>query len=184
MEIVRDESDRTRFMHSLYFLNEEYKSDYWESETTGLPEFNRPAHWLERKPLTNILAWTLLSNHLHLILRVREDRDTGVREFMQKLFRSMTGHFNEKYNERGTIFQGPYRSRTIATDEYLRYVIPYVMVKNRFDMHPAGFERAFFNFEQSCSWAAQYPYSSLVTYLGETVSPILATPNIIQELFP
>jgi hypothetical protein len=184
MEIVRDEHDRARFIHSLYFLNEEYKSDYWENEIADLVPFSRPSHWPARKPLTDILAWTLLSNHLHLIIQIREDRETGVREFMQRLFRSMTGHFNEKYGERGSIFQGPYKSRTIDSDEYLRYVIPYVMVKNTFEMHPEGFEKAVSEFDRSWSWAAHNPNSSLATFLGETVSPITAESNIIHELFP
>lgn len=184
MEIVRDEHDRKRFLNSLYFLNEEYKSDYWVQDIAGLPPFTRPAHWPERKPLTNVLAWTLLSNHLHLLLQVREDREKGVSELTQKIFRSMTGYFNEKYDERGSIFQGPYKSKTIETDEYLRYVIPYIMVKNTLELYPGGLEEAMKDFEMSWNWAKKYQYSSLGIYMGETVSPIVEESNIIHELFP
>jgi REP element-mobilizing transposase RayT len=83
MEIVRDTSDHRRFLNSLYFLNEKFKGDIWEREIDSLPGYLRPNGWPERKPLTNLLAWTLLPNHLHLIIQVREDRETGVTEFMQ-----------------------------------------------------------------------------------------------------
>ena len=184
MEIVRDERDHKRFLQLLYFLNEEFKTDAWERDVAGLPAFSRPDHWPQRKPLTDVLGWTLLSNHLHLLLRVREDRERGVSEFMHKLFRSMTGHFNEKYTERGSIFQGPYKSKTVDGDEYLRYLIPYVMTKNVFDMHPNGFENATADFESSWKWAICYPYSSLGVYAGEIDPRILAKNNIVHELFP
>ncbi len=184
MEIVRDEADRRRFMNALYILNEEFRSDNWEREISSIPIGARPAYWPERKPLTDVLGWTLLPNHLHLLLRVREEQEKGVTEFMQKLFRSMTGNFNEKYGERGSIFQGPYKSRTVDTDEYLRYVVPYVMVKNAFEMYPSGREKALEDFDEAWEWAAQYPYTSLSHYMRETVSHIIPTPNVIHELFP
>ena len=183
MEIVRDQRDRDRFLDLLYFLNEDFKSDFWEREVLDLPRFTRPDHWPERRQLTDILCWTLLPNHLHLLLQVRDDNEKGVPLLMQKLFRSMTGHFNEKYTEIGSIFQGPYKSKTIDSDSYLRYVIPYVMVKNTFELHPMGFEYAASHFEEAWKWARTYPYSSLANYLGETVSPILSPENIVHQMF-
>lgn len=185
-EIVRDIHDRERFLDTLYFLNDSHRSEHWIRETMGLSRFTRPDHWPERDPLIDVLAWTLLDNHLHLLARIREEKEDGLPEFARRIFRSMTGHFNEKYDEKGSIFQGPYKSKTVDSDEYLRYVIPYIMVKNTFEMHPDGFDRAVRDFDQSWLWAIQYPYSSLGAYaLADTVSArAIAEQNIIHELFP
>ncbi|MBM3261621.1 hypothetical protein FJY93_04375 [Candidatus Kaiserbacteria bacterium] len=185
LEIVRDERDRQRFLKLLYFLNDEYQGgNGWERDMDGLPPFTRPKYWPAWHPLVDVLGWTLLSNHLHLLIRVRDEGEKGVSEFLHRLFRSMTGHFNEKYNERGSIFQGPYKSRTVDNDDYLRYVVPYIMVKNTLEMHPDGFEKAAANFDSAWKWAIQYPYSSLGVYAGEMVSPVVMKNNIIHELFP
>ncbi|MBM3272276.1 hypothetical protein FJY94_03325 [Candidatus Kaiserbacteria bacterium] len=177
MEIVRDEPDRKRYINALYILNDEFKSDYWADEVASLPLCTRPDHWPERKPLIDILAWTLMPNHIHFLLRIREDRERGLPEFTQKIFRSMTGYFNEKYDEKGSIFQGPYKSRTVDSDEYLRYVIPYIVFKNTLELHPRGLSATAHDFDDAWEWAIHYPYSSLSTHVnsGETVSPILFT---------
>jgi len=184
MEIVRDNHDRERFLDTLFFLNDTYKNDHWIREVAGLPRFARPDHWPKCEPLVDILGWTLLKNHIHMLVRVRKDRENGISEFARRIFRSMTAHFNEKYDERGSIFQGPYKSITVDSDKYLRYVIPYIMVKNTFEMYPGGLKSAIDNFDRAWDWATQYPYTSLGSYVGNTVSPILKTHNIIHEMFP
>ena len=184
MEIVRDAHDRERFLDSLLFLNDEFRNENWLRDISELPRFTRPAHWPERKPLVDIIAWTLLDNHVHLLISIRGANDRGLTEFLQRLFRSMTGNFNAKYGGRGSIFQGPYRSVTIDSDSQLRYVIPYILVKNTFEMHPEGFAKAVRKFESSWEWATHYRYSSLESYTTGEFSPILTRPNIINEIFP
>lgn len=183
-EIVRDTRDRERFLELLFFLNDTYKSDFWERDIANLAPFVRPDHWPERDALVDIIGWTLLDNHFHIIARIREDHEKGVGEFMQKICRSMTGHFNEKYCERGSIFQGPYKSKTVAEDDYLRYLIPYVMVKNTFEMFPDGLAAARTHFEDAWKWAACYRFSSFGSYVGETVSPIISAADVVYDLFP
>lgn len=184
-EIVRDMQDRERFLDAIYYLNDEYQNENWVAQTSGFSRFTRPTHWPDRKPLVDILGWTLLDNHLHMLIRIREDREKGLPEFAQRLFRSMTGHFNEKYGERGSIFQGPYKISVIDSDEYLRYVIPYILLKNTIQMHPQGLAVATHDFEVAWEWAMQYPFSSLKYHRQkrEPGSRILAARNIIDELF-
>lgn len=184
MEIVRDEHDRKRFIDAIYFLNDEDRHQNWIRDAIGHPPFTRPVSWSERKPLVDVLGWALLDNHLHMLLRVREDREKGVSEFLHRLFRSMTGHFNEKYGEKGSIFQGPYKSKTVDTDDYLKYIACYVMVKNTFEMYPDGFEKAVRDFDKAWEWAKTYPYSSLGVYMGTIESSITAEANVIHEVFP
>src|SRR3989344_3262207 len=133
MPIVRDSKDQYRFMRLLYYANDKFHDEYWERSTKDLGMFGRPHTWPARDPLVKILAWTLLPNHFHLVLK--ETAEGGIAKFMQKLCGSMTTHFNRKYKERGSLFQGSYKARTVDLrgDEYLRILAVYVMVKNTFE---------------------------------------------------
>jgi len=182
LSIVRDIHDQKRFPRILYHLNDSYRDEYWERSISERDPFMRPAHWPEREPLVKILAWTLMSNHLHLILK--EICEGGIARFTQKIFGSMTTHFNAKYGERGSLFQGSYRGRTVDLhgDEYLRYLAVYVMIKNPFELYPGGLTQAIEHFDEAYVWATKYPFCSLADYAGETVSPILDK-DIFGELF-
>lgn len=182
LPITRDIHDRKRFSRLLFYSNDEYRDEYWERSITDLEPFTRPEHWPERSPLVKILAWTLMSNHLHLVLK--EVREGGLAKFMQKICGSMTTHYNAKYKERGSLFQGAYRGRTVDLhgDEYLRYLAVYVMVKNTFELYPGGLEHAIKNFDEAYAWAVRYSFSSLSAYTSERESPILDK-DIFGELF-
>ena len=90
---------------------------------------------------------------------------------------------NAKYKESGNLFQGKFQSRTIETDEYLRRVSVYVMVKNTFELYPkGGLKGAIKDFEDAWKWAIQYPFSSLGDYAGVRNSPILDK-DLLGEIF-
>lgn len=172
MEIVRDESDQWRFAKNLFILNDEYQSDNVGRDIEGLPFADRPEHWPERDPLVAILAWTLMPNHFHLLLL--EIKQGGIAKFLQRICGSMSAGFNEKYKERGSIFQGPYKSRTIDTDRYLNQVIPYIAVKNVLELYPRGGLRgALKEFDKAWKWAETYPFSSFQTHALSAHSPII-----------
>lgn len=164
LDIVHDEADRIRFRNLLYYLNDEFRGDNWERSTEILAEFQRPREWPERKPLVHILAWVLMPNHFHLCLL--EIQQGGVSNFMQRLCGSMSAHFNAKYGEMGSLFHGAFKSRTISNDDYLRYLAPYIMVKNVFEMYPdGGLDGSIKDFESAWDWATnEYEFSSLPTY--------------------
>lgn len=155
----------------LYYLNDSFSDENWEQHTARLPLFRRPSDWPTRAPLTNILGWVLMPNHFHLILEETEDQ--GVSSFMKKLCVSMTMHFNLKYSEKGSIFQGAYKSRTVDTDEYFMQLAPYVMVKNVFELYRGGLTTAMKEFDKAWKWGVHlYPYSSLPEYAGVRNFPI------------
>ena len=172
MPITHDDLDRKRFARLLYYLNDEYLNESWEDSIQRLPVFERPRDWPERHPLVNVYAWVLMPNHFHLILE--EIQDDGIARFMQKLGVSMTMHFNLKYKEKGSIFQGPYKSLTVRTDRYFTYLAPYVMVKNVFELYPGGLTQAVKEFDRAWKWGSeQYEFSSLPEYSGKRHNPIV-----------
>ena len=170
MEIVRDDSDRERFAQLLYYLNDSFVDDNWRKTISGLAPFERPDEWPVRDPLVRVLAWTLRPNHFHLLLE--ETREGGISKFMQRLCGSMSAHFNAKYHERGSIFQGAYRSRTVSEDAHLRYLAFYIQVKNVLESYPGGLTRALEHFDDAWEWALQYHSSSLSSYVTGEDSPI------------
>lgn len=176
LPITRDERDRKRFLQLLSYLNDEYQSEFWEQDIRHMEFLERPSHWPQRKPLVHIVAYTLMPNHFHLLLK--EIQEGGIARFMQRLGGSMSRYHNEKYDEHGSLFQGPYRSRTIDTDNYLRWVLAYIEVKNVFELYPGGFDLAVREFEKAWECAKSYQYSSL----GKHHSAIVDE-DIVLEIF-
>lgn len=183
VDIVRDGSDSWRFLKMLFLLNDVHFRNDWFFEKSNTDIFNRPKHWPEREQVVDILAYTLMPNHFHLLLR--EKQKGGVSLFMKRLGQSMTIYTNEKYQENGSLFQGAYRSKTIQEDEYLRYAAAYVMVKNAFELYPkGGLYTAQENFDDAWEWAKGYTFSSFGDYAGSRKnSPILSKDNLLQEIF-
>jgi len=180
LDIVRDVQDRNRFSGLLFYLNDSFSDSNWLKTTRTFVHLQRPDHWPDCDPLVRILAWTLLSNHFHLLLE--EIRDNGISKFMQRLCGSMSMAANAKYSEKGSLFQGSYKSRTVDTDGYLSYLSFYIQVKNVLEMYPGGIAQAMRNFDDAWLWASQYPFSSFVSYINNVASPIIEKERFFELL--
>jgi putative transposase len=77
----------------------------------------------ERKPLVEFVAYCLNSNHYHFVLKQLVEK--GIENFMQRIGTGYTMYFNEKNERSGSLFQGTYKAKHIATNEYLLYVTTY-----------------------------------------------------------
>ncbi|HEV8666958.1 MAG TPA: transposase [Candidatus Paceibacterota bacterium] len=162
-------------------MNDEFFDHNWERVTKELGFLQRPDTWPEQKHLVKILCFTLMPNHFHLILK--EIKKGGVSEFMQKLGQSMTNHFNQKYKQRGSIFQGSYKAKNIGRDEHLRYAAAYIMVKNVFELYPNGGLRcATKDFDKAWEWAIKYSFSSLGDYAGVRENSVIIEKEILGEI--
>lgn len=186
-EIVRDDKDKWRFLETIYYLNDEFLGSNIIREvqkgslmTVVNKPFSRPDWWPDRNPLVKILCYSLLDNHYHLLLK--EIRDGGISLFMKRSGTSTSKYFNAKYNETGRLFQGPYKTKKIDDEMYLKYLSVYIQVKNIFEMYPEGYEKAVNEFDKAYKWAIKYPFGSLADYAGERNSPILDK-DILGELF-
>jgi len=171
MDIVRDLPDRNNFIRTLYYLNDTHTDRNWRREIVNLGMCERPPSWPEREPLAHILAWTLLSNHFHIL--VQELREGGTAKLIQRISGSLSMSFNLKYKEKGSLFQSSYHARTVAEDEHYRYLAFYILVKNVLDMYPGGLRAAQDNFDDAWEWAKRYPYSSFRDIVSGTPSLIV-----------
>ena len=89
---------------------------------------------------------------------------------------------NEKYEENGSLFQRPFKSRLVEEDSDFRNLAVYVMVKNPFECYPGGLRRAIEHFDDAYERMAMDPLSSLGAYAGHQASPII-TKDLLGELF-
>jgi REP element-mobilizing transposase RayT len=174
LSIVRDDIDRFRFLLMLAHFNDAFTSLNWYRDLRDENLHNslsRPEHWPTQKRLVNIIAFCLVENHFHLILE--ELAEGNIARFMHRLGTGMAKRFNERYKERGALFQGPYRAITIDDDRYFRYVSSYVQVKNALDLYPSGQDTVQNDFDRAYDWACTYPYSSLGDYAGNFDRPVV-----------
>jgi putative transposase len=77
----------------------------------------------ERLPM-RILAYCVMPNHFHLVLRPFEDGDLG--RWMQWLMTSHVRRYHRHYGGSGHVWQGRFKAFPIQEDEHLLTVLRYV----------------------------------------------------------
>jgi putative transposase len=78
---------------------------------------------LVRATGTQILAWTLMDNHVHLLLF---SGPLGISTFMRRLLTGYAVWFNRKYRRSGYLFQNRYKSIVCEEDAYLLELVRYI----------------------------------------------------------
>jgi len=170
MPIVHDEADKWRFLKILRYFNDEYMPINIircidQSVKFGeCKPFERPKNWPFPRPLVKILAYCLIPNHFHLLLK--EIRKDGISRFMARLGDSFTKYINTKQNESGRLFQGPYRGKIIKDERYFQYVDAYIQVFNPFELYPGGVKNAVKDFDKAFDFVLEYVFSSLGESFG------------------
>ncbi|WP_264551329.1 hypothetical protein [Flavobacterium sp. N2038] len=117
-------------------------------------------------PIAETLAWCLLKNHFHLLVRIKtfEEILKSQNEFEIKkiipphqsfgnLFNAYTKAINKGYNRHGALFERPFKRKLIDNDAYLRSVIKYI----HFNPVNHGF----------CEHPIEYPWSSYLTCISD-----------------
>ena len=65
-----------------------------------------------------------MPNHYHLLVRVKVDN--SIEKAMQKISTGYTRAINKAYNRTGHLFEGRYRIKIIANEEYLIHLCRYI----------------------------------------------------------
>lgn len=71
----------------------------------------------------SIFAYSLMQNHVHLLLR---EGQVSISEVMKGLSLSYSRYFNKRYDRTGYLFQGRFLSEAIDSAEYLLSVMRYI----------------------------------------------------------
>lgn len=119
--------------------------------------------------LIEIIAYCLMPNHVHLLLR--QIKDDGILTFMRLSLDSYSKYFNIKNERKGPLFEGRFRAIRVETNEQLLHVSRYI------HLNPYS---SFLT--KNILSLMNYPYSSLPEYLG-VKSVNICVKNIIQDQF-
>ena len=128
----------------------------------------------KRECVVDILAFVLMPNHFHLLLKQRVDG--GIAKFMQKLGTGYTMSFNDKHERSGSLFQGRYKSVHIETDSQLLY-IPHYIHMNPLSLLPANEDI------DPSDFLMKYKWSSYQDYTGGHNFPSITKRDLILDLF-
>ena len=71
----------------------------------------------------DLLAWCLMENHVHLLLRARLE---ALESLMRSLNTSFARYYNGRHGHVGPVFQGRYKSIPVETDAQLLETVRYI----------------------------------------------------------
>lgn len=107
----------------------------------------------KRDFLVEIIAYCLMPNHFHFILR--QLINDGISKYLSNLTNSYTRYYNIKHKRVGPIFQGKFKAVRVATDEQLLHLSRYLHL----NPYSAGIMDSF-------EELLKYPFSSLPEYIS------------------
>jgi putative transposase len=119
-----------------------------------------------------ILLFTLLPNHFHLLLR--QKREDGIVKFMQKLGTGYSMYFNQKYNRVGGLFQGRFKAVLISTEVHFIHLPQYIHT-NPLSLNYGG--------STSIEFLKNYRWSSFPDYIGMKNFPSITNREFLLDVF-
>ncbi len=114
-----------------------------------------------------LLAYCLMPNHFHLLLKQLEISPT-LSDFLKKINFIYAMYYQHRYHHSGALFEGKFRSAEFYPDAGLLYVSKYI------HLNPKGVEG---------SDPSTYSFSSLKEYLNENDKDWLHPEIILQKYF-
>ena len=143
-------------------------SHYNRLEKSLKEEFIRKLYNSGEK-LVQILAFSWMPNHYHLLLKQLED--SGISNFIRNLQNSYAKYLNTKYQRSGSLFQEMFKATRIQTDEQLIHVVRYIHLNPVTDYLLKG-----------VSELETYPWTSFPSYIADLKSSFVET-DFILKLF-
>lgn len=114
--------------------------------------------------LVSIGAYCLMPNHFHIL--VREESDKGISLFMKKLSTAYAMFFNNINSRKGTLFEGRYKAKHVAFDEYLKYLYAYIHLNPVKIVDPLWKQNGISDVKKAQEFLDVYDHSSFQVYKG------------------
>lgn len=114
---------------------------------------------------TAIYAWSLLTNHVHILLRSSR---FGLSKYMRRLLTGYAINFNLRHNRHGHLFQNRYKSIVCEEEPYLLELVRYI------HLNPL---RA--NLVENMEALERYPWTGHATMMGHNSNDWQATDYIL-----
>ncbi|MFA7201572.1 MAG: transposase [Candidatus Paceibacterota bacterium] len=183
--IFLEDGDYFRFIHDLYEFNDESPAENIYYKTSSLQSYdvgNRKIQKKVRTLLVDIIAFCIMPNHFHLLVKQRVEN--GITLFMKKLGGGYANYFNTKNERSGTLFQGRFQAVPIDTDEYLTY-IPFYIHANPIELYDPGCKESGFskNKKDVLHFLESYRWSNFPDCIGKKNFPSVTQRDFILNYF-
>ena len=198
-DIFQNDSDRFRFVFSLYEMNDKNAVNMRdrrlrkklfeelpevEPREVSLGSTSGNLRYFKREKLVEILVFTLMPNHYHLI--VRQLVDNGISLFMKKLSNGYTGYFNEKYDRkgRGSLFQSRFKAVYVATNEQFLNLVCYIFTNPLELLDKEWKEKGAEDFKKARNFLEnKYKWSSYFDCIGKKNFPSVTERDFLIKVF-
>ena len=121
--IFADDHDREHFLLAAqYYLEAEPSGRFAVALKSGQLDKLLAHH--PKQPLVEVLAYCLMENHFHLV--VRQLNDVGISTFMRRTLVSYTRYYNMRHHRVGPLFQGVFQSVHVETEAQFLHLTRYV----------------------------------------------------------
>lgn len=164
--IFKLRGDYERFIMLLYLANSEESFRIDNLVNNQNKKYFDILKIKKEKNIVSIGAWCLMNNHFHIL--VRQDVDGGITKFMRKLGVGYSMFFNIKYQRKGALFGGLFKSKLVGNDDnYLRQLFAYIHLNPleiEFPEWKDSLNKSSFDMK---NFLESYKYSSYQDYVGE-----------------
>lgn len=177
-----DEKDFFRGIFSIYELNNKNPVNIWERRRErAIEKKKRGSTSLtlqERDMFVEVFAFSFMPNHLHLMLK--QLKDNGISQFMQKLGTGYASYFNRKYNRKGHLFN-KFHAVHIKDDNQLKNAFAYVHTNLISLIEPGWKEKGIKKAEKVKKFLENNKRHSYPDYLGKKNFPSVTGRNFLLE---
>lgn len=185
--IFVDKNDYYRGVFSIYEFNNANWVSIWKRRRNRIvqkkKEFGRsptpPELIDERDKFVKILAFSLMPNHIHLL--VSQLKDNGISSFMQKVGGGYANYFNKKYVRKGHLFN-QFRAIHIKTDEQFQNVFIYIHTNRISLIEPGWKENGIKDIDKVTDFLENDKWHSYPDYLGSRNFPSVTDREFILEI--
>ncbi len=188
--IFLDDQDRFHFIHDLFEFNDQRPAPplniaarklHRQSLEDDLPMVGVKLDRGPREFLVEILAFCLMDNHFHLMLRQRIEN--GITLFMRKLGTGYANYFNRKYKRTGRLFEGIFKSVRLAQESHFIH-LPYYIHLNPLDYSmPQWRNKEVESAPKAMEYLEKYRWSSHLDYMGIKNFPSVTQRDFLLSFF-
>ena len=172
------EADYLRFIVDLYEFNDSApatNSGYFLNRDSIEVRLQYP----KKEKLVEILAFCLMPNHYHLLLR--QYVENGITNFMRKLGTGYTNFFNLKYERVGALFQGKFKAVLVEQEAHFIHLPHYIHLNPLELIIPEWKEGGVVNIEKAIKFLEQYRWSSFLDYLEKNNFPTVSDRSFLTD---
>lgn len=171
--VFRGVADYKRFIEGLYRFNNKGGALRFQ----GTDFFAEPPI---QEPIVDILLWSLLPNHYHLLLHERVDG--GVIDFVKRIGNGYTKYINMKYERSGYLFQNKAKMVGIKNNSQFVY-IPFYVALNPLDLFDKNWRtNGAANPKKAIAFLMSYQWSNL-KHNAHSIYSCITNPAQFYALF-